>query len=101
MKKIPPPPTTPNMIDYETALLLLKVTVNLFERNAVNFSKIETKMLLDVFERIEGDRQRPKLNEKKETLSFWISLLNSMSQIVPLRNYIMTREHTIRNVVKR
>lgn len=85
----------PNSIDVETKLLLLKLTANMYDRNAINFSKKETKFLLDFFEPMSSDDTKHRPKQKQEAQAFWFAFLKSISQVAALCNYLMTREPTV------
>lgn len=82
-------------------LLCLKFIYQMYFKMAIVFSKKETKLFLDIF---EGKVKNHNLGEDKlhsrEPLYFWFSLLNQISHVIPLRNFLLTRTASIEHILQ-
>ena len=88
------------MLNPSLILLLLKLIYHFYDKFANTFSKKESKLILDLFEKMyELQEGQMSFNRKIDYRNYFNLLISKMCQIGALRNYVLIREITVQNLI--
>lgn len=86
--------------DMET--MLIQSIYQFIYSNAINFAKLEVKIIFDIIEifdeRLENSKATERVKFEREDAK--IMLFHKLSQILPLRNYLLTKTKFIKKISK-
>lgn len=93
-----------NKADFSVGMetMFIKLMFQIIDSNAINFSKLEVKIIFDIIEIFDERLENRKATEREKFYreDSKIILFQRLSQIVPLRNLLLTKKHFIKKIVK-
>ena len=88
-------------LDMDIMVFVAKILEAFYFKCQIFIGKLETKVILDLLEKIRSSisKSGQHHNHEREFIMSWSNLLNIASYSIPVRNYILTRESTLKLII--